>query len=88
VARTEKARERLRYERDEAEKNISRTQSQCNHLRSNNTSRVAWIENYHRAMNLYIKEGFCQACNKHFRPGVAGYEQMLQVGVGQAGVIS
>ena len=87
TARNERARVRLREQREEAEQNIAAIQNQCSHMRDDNTSRVAWITNYHRARSLYITEGFCQACNKHFKPGINGYEAMLKVPVGKAGIV-
>jgi hypothetical protein len=88
VARNEAARQRLRAQRTESEANIEAVWNSCSHMREDNTSRVAWITNFHRARNLYITEGFCQACNKPFRPGVKGYEEMLKMPVGKAGIVS
>jgi hypothetical protein len=87
AARNLRAKTRLRDERELAEANKASIEDQCSHMREDNTSRVAWIVNYHTARKLYITEGFCQLCNKHYRPGVAGYEAMLKLPVGKAGVI-
>ena len=88
TARNERARQRLRDQREEAEANKRLIEDSCSHMREDNTSRIAWIENFHRARGLYIKEGFCQACNKHYRPGVAGYEHIINVPVGKSGLVS
>lgn len=87
VAKKERARERLQRERAEAERRIAARQNACSHLRDDNTSRVAWITLLQVAKGLYITEGYCQLCNKHFAPGVPGYEAMLKVPVGKAGLI-
>lgn len=92
VAKKERARQRLRDQRKEAQEQIEAIQNGCNHLRDDNTSRVAWITNFNRQRQLYITEGFCQLCNKHYHPGMkegsAVYEAMLRVPVGKAGIIS
>jgi hypothetical protein len=88
VARNERARQRLREQRAEDEANVEARWNQCSHMREDNTSRVAWIENFHRAISRYVIEGFCQQCNKPFRPGVAGYEAMLRIPVGKNGIVS
>lgn len=87
VARKEKARESLRAERAEAERRTKARQDSCSHLRDDNTSRVAWIQLYHVAKKLYVREGYCQQCNKHFAPGVEGYEAMLRIPVGKSGIV-
>lgn len=88
VARNERARQRLRDQRRDSEAAIEAVWNSCSHMREDNTSRVAWIENFHRAIGRYVIEGFCQACNKPFRPGVVGYEAMLKIPVGKAGIVS
>lgn len=87
--RNERSRQRLRNERENYERNKAAIENSCSHLREDNTSRVAWITNFHaaRPTNPYITEGFCQLCQKHFRPGVEGYEAMLKIPVGKAGIV-
>jgi hypothetical protein len=86
-ARKLKARTRLREERAEAQRNIDATQTACMHRREDGTSTVAWAENFHKARGLWIKEGPCQRCDKNFKPGVSGYEEMLMVPQGKMGII-
>lgn len=87
VENKERARIRLRQERDMAEKSKAAIEDSCSHVREDNTSRVAWITNHWRSIDRYVTEGFCQLCNKHYRPGVEGYAEMLKIPVGKAGVI-
>lgn len=88
VARNERARDRLRTQREESEKQVEAAWRSCSHMRGDNTSRVAWIENFHAAIGKYIIEGFCQACGCPFKPGRPGYEQMLKVPTGKTGIVS
>lgn len=79
--------ERMRTQLAESAEAIKQGQDNCSHLREDNTARVAWATNFHASRKLFVKEGFCQACNKHFKPGVEGYEQMLRVPTGRQGLI-
>lgn len=87
VARKEKARAQMRQETAAMEAGKRAAENNCSHLRDDNTSRIAWAENYHVARNLWIREGFCQMCNKHFKPGVDQYEQFFRVPTGKPGII-
>lgn len=87
VARNLAAKMRLRAQREESERDLAAIQDSCPHMRDDNTSAVAWHEQFWRARKLYIREGFCQRCNKHFFPGLPGYVEMLRVPTGKAGVI-
>jgi hypothetical protein len=90
VARNEAVRLRMRKQREQSEKDLEATQDSCSHMREDNTSRVAWAENFVRDRQLYVKEGFCQLCNKHYHPGMKRkheYAEMLKVPVGKAGII-
>lgn len=78
-ARKERQRQQLRAQRIASEKQIKAMQDSCNHLRDDGTSRVAWADNFHVAIQRFVHEGFCQLCNKHFAPGVEGYEQIVRV---------
>lgn len=79
--------QRMQDQLAESAESIKAGQDNCSHLREDNTSRVAWAVNYVVAKKLYIKEGFCQACNKHFAPGVDQYGEMLRVPTGRQGLI-
>jgi hypothetical protein len=87
VAKKLAARTRLRAEQAEMVRNIEAMQAACSHLREDNTSAVAWAENFHRAKGFYIKEGPCQRCSKNFHPGVEGYEDIIRISTGKMGVI-
>lgn len=91
VARNEAARARLRAQRLESEQDLEAIQNSCSHLREDNTARIAWIENFVRAIGLYVREGFCQNCNKHFHPNMKHKEEYiaaLKMPTGKAGIIS
>lgn len=87
VARKEKARQDMRDGQAAMEAGKRAAESNCSHLRDDNTSRIAWAANYHPKRNVYITEGFCQYCNKHFKPGVDQYEQYIRIPTGKPGVI-
>lgn len=87
VARNLAAKARLRAQREESAKDLAAIQDNCAHLRPDNSANIAWIENFHRARNLFIQEGFCQLCNKHFHPGVPGYAEILRLPRGRVGLI-
>jgi hypothetical protein len=87
VARNEAAKVRIRAQRLESEKDQKAIEDACTHRRDDLTSAVAWQEQFHRARRLYITDGFCQHCNKHFAPGVEGYSEMLKIPTGKVGVI-
>jgi hypothetical protein len=91
VARNEAVRQRMRRQREQSAKDLDAVQDSCSHMREDNTSRVAWAENFVRDRQLYVKEGFCQLCNKHYHPNMKRpheYAEMLKVPVGKAGIIN
>lgn len=79
--------ERMRTQLEESAASIRAAQDNCSHLREDNTARVAWAENYVAARKLFVREGFCMACGKHFHPGVEDYGRMLKVPTGRQGLI-
>lgn len=85
-ARKERQKQQLRNQRAQAERQIKAVQDNCTHLRDDGTSRVAWADNFHVAKGRYIREGFCQACNKYYAPGVEGYEAIVRV-PGKVGMV-
>ena len=87
VARNLASKLRMREQREESQRDLDAIQNQCSHMREDNTSRIAWIENFVRARNLYVREGFCQLCNKHYHPGVEGYAEILRIPTGKVGLI-
>ena len=90
VARNLAAKLRLRAQREESERDLAAIQDACPHMRDDNTSAIAWANNFHRARKLYVTEGPCQRCNKFFHPWMksnAEYIHWLKVPVGKAGVI-
>lgn len=88
VKRNEAARIRMREQREDSEAMTAARQDACSHLREDNTSRVAWHQFHHVAKKLFIYEGYCQLCNKHYFPGVPGYELMIKIPSGKPGIMS
>ncbi len=84
VARNKK---RMQDQLAESTASIKAGQDSCSHLREDNTARIAWADYYHAARKLYVREGYCQACNKHFGPGVEGYAHWLSVPTGKQGIV-
>lgn len=60
-------------------------ESQCSHLRENNSSRIAWIDNFIASKGIVIREGFCMGCEKHFHPEKEGYAEMVRISTGMNG---
>jgi len=56
-------RERLRKERADAEANRIQRESDCPHMREDNTSVIAWFR-----FNDGVTRGVCQRCDKRFNP--------------------
>lgn len=83
VARKLRDKERLQNERRIAVANIEAAQDACTHLRDDNTSRIAWIDN-----SDGIRRGVCQACNVTLAPGHHAYERMRRIPTRMAGIIS
>lgn len=86
-ARKERAKSRLREEREQSELNRVARENGCSHMRGDNTSRIAWNDYFIAAKNHWQREGYCQACNKHFKPGVDQFEQYVRIPTGRDGVI-
>ncbi len=81
--RKERDRARIRKERELAEANIKAVQDACTHLRTDNTSCVAWMQN-----SDGIVRGVCQHCNKLFVPEMGDeYVRMRRVPTMSPGVI-
>lgn len=90
VRQAEAAKARIAKQRETSERETEARQSACSHLREDNTSRIAWNQFHHVERQLYIWEGFCQMCNKHFFPGMkpkGEYERMIRVPSGKPGII-
>jgi hypothetical protein len=90
LARNEAAKQRIRAQREESAADLKQIQDNCSHLREDGTSRVAWHEQYMRALKLFYQIGFCQACNKHYHPEMedkADFMRMLKVPSGKPGLI-
>lgn len=87
VLRNEAARQRIREQRVQSEKDREAIEANCTHRRDDLTSAIAWHEQLWRKKKLYITTGVCQHCNKSFEPGVEGYAEMLKVPVGKAGIV-
>jgi hypothetical protein len=79
--------ERMRTQLAESAASVVAAQNNCSHLREDNTSRVAWAENFVASRKLFVKEGFCMACGKHYKPGVEGYAEALRIPTGRQGLI-
>ena len=88
VARNEAVKIRMRAQLAQSKLDLDAIQDQCSHLREDGTSRIAWHEPFNRKQKLYIQEGFCQMCNKHYHPGIKDYVAMLKVPTGKVGIIS
>jgi hypothetical protein len=88
VARNEAAKLRMRAQRVQSEKDRVTFEDNCTHERPDGTSAIAWHEQLNRKRQLYITEGFCQHCNKHYEPGVEGYAAMLKKPTGKVGLIT
>jgi hypothetical protein len=90
VARNEATKARMRAQRAQSERDLEAEQLNCSHLREDNTSRIAWHEPFQVSKQLYVKEGFCQGCNRHFHPGMKDrneYIHWLKVPTGKVGLI-
>lgn len=86
-ARKERAKARLRSERETAELNRIALENSCSHMRGDNTSRIAWNDYFIAAKQIYQREGYCQHCNKHFKPGVDQYNQYVRIPTGRDGIV-
>jgi len=58
------------------------------HVRDDNTSTIAWINNYHRSLKEYHREGFCQRCGKPFKPGDINYAHFASIPTGRGGIVN
>jgi len=90
VARNEATKVRMRAQREESERDLEAIQNSCSHLREDNSSRIAWQEQFIRATKLYVIDGFCQNCNKHFHPNMKNpseYAKWLKIPTGKVGLI-
>jgi len=71
--------------RVENERNREYRESLCSHRRDDNSSRVAWIDNWVARTGRVVREGFCQGCEKHFHPEIdpVAYMEMVKVSTGK-----
>jgi len=83
-----KARETMRLQREESLADEAATQNACPHVRDDNTSTIAWINNYHRSLKEYHREGFCQRCGKPFKPGDINYAHFASIPTGRGGIVN
>lgn len=83
VEAKERQRLALREERKRSEENRKAREAACSHLREDNTSRIAWMQN-----SDLVTRGVCQSCNALFQPGHPDYMRLIKIPVGRAGIIS
>ena len=67
-------RERIRGERAEQEANRAAREAACAHMREDNTSAVAWMQN---SDNIW--RGVCQRCNALFTPSHPDYAALIRI---------
>ena len=85
VANKARMRQSMQQQQKDNLRNKEYRESSCNHLRENNSSRVAWIDNYVAATGRVVREGFCMVCEKHFHPDKPGYAEMVRISTGMNG---
>lgn len=78
-SRKARDRERLRCEREIAEKARRDYQARCTHLREDGSSAVAWA-----TQSDGITRGVCQHCNRLFVPEDPDYAQVIRIPVRSA----
>lgn len=81
-ARKEKNRLRLRQSQAEIDAKKKWLRENCTHLREDNTSAIAWMQNTDTKIR-----GFCMHCNTKFEPGDHDYERLLRIPTRSTGII-
>jgi transposase-like protein len=81
-ARKERDRQRLRHEEELATAERKERQSNCPHVRQDNTSVIAWMTNSDN-----VTRGVCQRCNKLFTPEDPDYIKFIRIPTRAAGIV-
>lgn len=81
-ARKERDRRRIREERARQEKLRQEREAACSHMREDNTSAIAWMQNSDQ-----VTRGVCQRCNALITPSHEEYLRLLRVPTRGLGVV-